>query len=166
MAQSLPLLGDRENSLATTTIKNTLLLLLLSSCVSACCYCTLSRMSCRIFSRSSSILRCFSFRRSSASLMASRRSRSASSSLSLVSPSSLSPPPNPASPCVKRKKKIEINLFANLSRGFPFISLLLSDILAINSQVASIPLDFLGIGSSLHWTRRVEGSEKGIRRTS
>lgn len=55
---------------------------------------TLSRMSWRIFSRSSSIFLCFSFRRSSASRMASRRSRSSSSAFSLLSsPPSSSPPP-------------------------------------------------------------------------
>nr|CAD7571944.1 unnamed protein product [Timema californicum] len=58
---------------------------------------TLSLISCLIFSRSSSILRCFSFRLSSASLMASCLSRSASSSFSLSSPSS-SPPTAPVTP--------------------------------------------------------------------
>lgn len=56
--------------------------------------CTLSRISWRIFSRSSSIFLCFSFRRSSASRIASKRSLSSSSAFSLLSsPPSSSPPP-------------------------------------------------------------------------
>uniref|UniRef100_A0A6B0UY45 Secreted protein n=1 Tax=Ixodes ricinus TaxID=34613 RepID=A0A6B0UY45_IXORI len=52
----------------------------------------LSRICCLIFSRSSSIRRCFSFRLSSASRSASSRSCSASASASLSSEVSPSPP--------------------------------------------------------------------------
>ncbi|CAN8023842.1 unnamed protein product, partial [Ixodes persulcatus] len=57
---------------------------------------TLSRICCLIFSRSSSIRRCFSFRLSSASRSASSRSCSASASASLSSEVSPSPPIWPA----------------------------------------------------------------------
>lgn len=56
---------------------------------------TLSLISWRIFSRSSSILRCFSFRRSSASRIASWRSLSSSSAFSLSSSVVSSPPTAP-----------------------------------------------------------------------
>lgn len=77
----------------------------------------MSRISCRIFSRSSSILRCFSLRRSSASRIASWRSRSASSSFSLsFSSSPPSPPTAPAS--YSTHYKGEYNMEAHrLARG-------------------------------------------------
>lgn len=72
---------------------------------------TLSLISCRIFSRSSSILRCFSFRLSSASLMASCLSLSASSSFSL---SSSSPPPSPPTAPVKTNHQIFVKYLSKI----------------------------------------------------
>lgn len=63
---------------------------------------TLSRISCLIFSRSSSILRCFSLRRSSASRIASNRSLSASAFFSLSSADS---PPSPTAPETKNENR-------------------------------------------------------------
>lgn len=70
-----------------------------------CLWLTLSLISWRIFSRSSSIFLCFSFRRSSASRIASRRSLSSSSAFSLLSsPPSSSPPPT-APVCTFEKER-------------------------------------------------------------